>query len=183
MGNGIETKRVVRKIVAADRLDELLIQMKADGVTLNRLAFLCIGTDRSSGDTLGPLAGTLLEERGYTRVIGTLKRPCDADSWEERLAELRLMQAEEGAVVLAIDACLGNSVSVGLFQTAAGPLEAGRSLKRGLEPVGDYAIAAIVNVNRGNPVRVLETTAFGRVWDMTLQIVAAVERVFPVTVI
>lgn len=30
------------------------------------IVFVCIGTDRSTGDSLGPLVGTLLEERKLT---------------------------------------------------------------------------------------------------------------------
>jgi putative sporulation protein YyaC len=151
--------------------------MKADGVTLDRLTFLCIGTDRSSGDTLGPLTGTLLQEQGYSRVIGTLEAPCDSDTWMKCMAELECLA--DGGPVLAIDACLGHVHSVGLFQIAAGPLEPGRSLKRGLPPVGDYSIAAVVDTVRDNPVRVLETSPFSRVWAMSRRIVSEVSRVFP----
>lgn len=151
--------------------------MLEDGVTRDRLTFLCIGTDRSSGDTLGPLTGTLLKEAGYTRVIGSLEAPCDSDTWTERMADLERLAA--GGPVLAIDACLGQPQSVGLFQISAGPLEAGRSLKRGLPPAGDYSIAAVVDTLRDNPVRVLERTPFSRVWTMSRRLAAEIGKAFP----
>lgn len=166
-----------KKTAGADKLPELLERMAADGVTAETLTFLCIGSDRSGGDALGPLTGTLLVERGYSRVVGTLHAPCDAETWTVRLEELERVGA--GGPVLAVDACLGHPHSVGLFQLAAGPLEAGRSMRRGFAPVGDYSVAAIVNAVRDNPVRVLETTPLSRVWTMSRQLVAAVERVFP----
>ncbi|WP_438444496.1 spore protease YyaC [Gorillibacterium sp. sgz5001074] len=175
MANG--TGAYWKKTAGPDKLKELTDRMAADGVTARELSFLCIGTDRSSGDALGPMTGTLLTERGYRRVIGTLEAPCDAATWDLRLAEL--VRVAAGGPVLAIDACLGHPHSVGLFQLATGPLEAGRSLRRGLPPVGRYSIAAIVHALRDNPVRVLETTPLHRVWTMSRQIVAAVEAAFP----
>lgn len=164
------------KTVKGERLHELFEEIRSDGITdAAGLAFLCIGTDRSSGDALGPLTGTLLSEAGYPVVIGTLDRPCDADTWDSRLAEL-----PPGLVVVAVDACLGNAFSVGLFQIRKGALEAGRSMRRRLQPVGHYSVAAIMAENRANPMRVLETTPLGRVWAMSRQIVGAVQHVFPI---
>ena len=42
--------------------------------------FVCIGTDAVTGDSLGPLTGTVLSEklRGKTYVLGTLDRPLTA---------------------------------------------------------------------------------------------------------
>lgn len=44
------------------------------------ILFLCIGTDRSTGDSLGPLIGYKLREKGMknARVLGTLEEPVHA---------------------------------------------------------------------------------------------------------
>lgn len=52
------------------------------------VTFLCIGTDRSTGDALGPLTGSKLVEHGFRHVIGTLPSPCDADNLVARVAEI-----------------------------------------------------------------------------------------------
>lgn len=40
----------------------------------SRCVLACIGTDRATGDCLGPLVGTNLKRLGYT-VVGTLDEP------------------------------------------------------------------------------------------------------------
>lgn len=162
------------KTVGGNRLYELFERMKADGVTADRLVFLCIGTDCSSGDSLGPLTGTLLQEAGFRSVIGTLQRPCDAETWDDCVAEIA-----PGSAVVAIDACLGRTASIGMFQIGNRPLEARRSLGLPLAPLGDYCIAAIVSGISGNPYRVLQMAPLGRVLAMARQIVSAALKSFP----
>ncbi|WP_276322275.1 DUF1256 domain-containing protein [Cohnella luojiensis] len=72
-----------RNSPAAERVDAAGLLTFMSGIAAkhskDELTFLCIGTDRSTGDSLGPWVGTMLEEKGFTRVIGTLREPCDAD--------------------------------------------------------------------------------------------------------
>jgi putative sporulation protein YyaC len=168
-----------RKTAGAGGLKDLFERIKQAGGTRDGLLFLCIGTDRSSGDAFGPLTGTLLREAGFECVIGTLEKPCDADTWAERIAEMERVQAEGNKRVVAIDACLGTALTTGMFVVSEGPIEAGRSLKLGLQPVGAYSIAAIVNENRANPYTVLQTTPLSRVLLMARQVVGAVSEAFP----
>lgn len=169
-----------RKTVGGDGVEELFRRIKDKGTARDQLIFLCVGTDRSSGDSLGPLTGTWLREAGFPHVIGTLDQPCDADNWSMRLEELAALLTEEARrVVVAVDACLGSAYTAGMFQLSDGPLEPGRSMKLGLTPVGTYSIAAIVNENRANPYTVLQTTPLYRVWTMARQIVTGAQTVFP----
>lgn len=163
-----------KKIVREHGLIPFFKLMAEDGVNTSGLWFVCIGTDRSSGDSLGPLTGTLLMEAGYANVIGTLAEPCDSD----RLQRL-LQRIPAGAVVLGIDACVGRPEAVGYFRLAREPIEPGRSMGRPLPPVGDWSIAAIVCENKGNPAFVLQRTPLNRVLTMSRDIVKAVQNVFP----
>ena len=57
-----------------------LLMMILEGMQEKRkteILFLCIGTDRSTGDSLGPLIGYKLKEKGMrnARVLGTLEEP------------------------------------------------------------------------------------------------------------
>ena len=56
----------------------LMNEMRASG--RRQMVFLCIGTDRSTGDSLGPLIGSRLEAEGIgdVVVIGTLEHPVHA---------------------------------------------------------------------------------------------------------
>src|SRR5690606_27277843 len=70
------------------------------------ISLICIGTDRATGDSLGPLVGrTLTALRLPIRVFGTLKAPVGANNLNEALAEVNA----RGDFVIAVDASLGQA--------------------------------------------------------------------------
>jgi putative sporulation protein YyaC len=165
---------VVRKRVKGPELAEFLHSIRRDGVEAHHLLFLCIGTDRSTGDALGPLVGSILEEAGYTHVLGTLQYPLDASNLLQRLEKVK-----PGRKVIAIDACLGQPSSVTSYQVSNQPMEPGKSVGRVLPLVGDYSIAAIVNINGGNQYALLQSTPLYRVMTMAKEIAGAIAAAFP----
>lgn len=158
--------------------EQLALFLEGIGTTFemkpSALSFVCIGTDRSTGDALGPLVGTKLAELGYPHVIGTLEAPCDASNIAARLQEI-----PEGSVVIAIDACLGQKLSVGMFQVSNQPLAPGKSVGKDLPHVGDYTIAAIVNVDGPRQYNILQTTSLYRVINMADEVAKAISHAFP----
>ncbi|MGO4540764.1 spore protease YyaC [Paenibacillus sp. 2TAB19] len=137
----------------------------------NRIVFICIGTDRSTGDAFGPLVGTLLQERGWPRVIGTLAEPCDAHSVLQAQASI-----EEGDTVIAVDACLGHPKSIGSFIAAARALQPGKAIGRQLPSVGHYSIAGVVNMNGPKAYWKLQTTSLHLVMQMAGKVAVAAEQ-------
>ena len=133
--------------------------------------FLCIGTDRSTGDSLGPWVGTMLQSAGLSRatVIGSLERPCDADRLPDELASL-----PEGVRVVAIDACLGRPENVGKYVVAAGPLQPAQAVGKSFPPIGSYSVAAIVGANGPKPYWTLQTTSLYRVLGLAQEIADAI---------
>lgn len=138
---------------------------------LSDLTFLCIGTDRSSGDCFGPWVGTLLMEHGITKVIGTLREPCDADMLPAAAARFA-----PGEPVLAIDACLGRSENIGKYVVSEGPLEPAKSIGKWLPPVGAYSIAGIVNEHGPKPYWTLQSTSLYRVMNMARELAEVIIR-------
>ena len=136
---------------------------------LDEVTFLCIGTDRSTGDALGPMTGTLLEERGIPHVIGTLAAPCDADTLEKRLEQLPAHHT-----VIAIDACLGPKDAAGTYYVSESSLRPARSVGGNLPSVGEYSVAAVVNVNGPRPYSILQMTSLYMVMGMSRTIADAV---------
>ncbi|MEK8132189.1 spore protease YyaC [Paenibacillus filicis] len=165
-----------RKKVKAEELPEFLQMIREQGATGEELLFVCVGTDRSTGDALGPLVGSLLEEAGYPQVIGTLAHPLDASNLRERLDTV-----PAGRIVLAVDACLGQSASLGCYQVSNRPLAPGRSVGRQLPPVGTYSIAAIVNVDQGQKYALLQSTSLYLVMNMAKEIASSIRSVFPLS--
>lgn len=146
----------------------------AAGHALDELTFLCIGTDRSTGDSLGPWVGTMLKERGLTRVIGTLRDPCDS----ERLPQMIPSLTQMGTIV-AVDACLGRPETVGAYLVSNGPLIPARSVGKTFPPIGSYSIAGIVNVSGPKPYWNLQSTSLYRVMNMAAEITDAIIRGWP----
>lgn len=110
------------------------------------IVFCCIGTDRSTGDTLGPLVGTWLAESVNFpfEVIGTLSDPLHALNLQSKLEELQSRPIPP--FIVAIDACLGGLQRIGYISIEKGPLLPGKALQKDLPPIGDISVKGIVNV-------------------------------------
>ena len=108
------------------------------------LLFLCIGTDRSTGDSLGPLIGYKLKERRMrnAKVLGTLEKPVHAMNLEEYLKLVK--QKYPDYLIVAVDASVGNAEHVGYITLGKGPLKPGLGVSKELKEVGDLFITGIV---------------------------------------
>ena len=117
------------------------------------ILFLCIGTDRSTGDSLGPLIGYKLKENGMrnARVLGTLEEPIHAMNLEPCMEQLR--EKCPDALVVAVDASVGSADHVGYVTLGRGPLKPGLGVSKDLDAVGDLFITGIVgSVRNGDPL-------------------------------
>lgn len=127
---------------------------------------LCIGTDRSTGDSLGPLTGTYLSRLGLPQltVLGTLDQPVHATNLAENIQYIQ--QAYNNPFIIAIDACLGKMDSVGHITLANGPLKPGAGVHKDLPAVGEVHLTGIVNVGGFMEYMVLQNTRLSLVWKM-----------------
>lgn len=129
------------------------------------IVFVCIGTDRATGDCLGPLVGTRLQ--GFSRnlhVFGTLEEPAHATNILEVLN--RLENDYLNPLIVAIDACLGSFDRVGFINIKKGSLKPGTALKKTLPEVGDFYISGVVNVGGFLEHMVLQNTRLHVVYRM-----------------
>ena len=123
------------------------------------IVFACIGTDRSTGDALGPLVGQRLLRLGFRpdAVIGSLEEPLHAMNLEERLTPL--VNRGTRPLIVAVDAALGAISSVGTVRLRRGGLLPGQGVGKTLPSIGELALAATVNVQAGAlDVQVLQST-------------------------
>ena len=120
-----------------------------DVATPRPVVFACIGTDRSTGDALGPLVGQRLRRLGCPaeQVIGTLEEPLHALNLHERTAHLA--SQSPAPFVIAVDAALGSLSQVGNIAVRAGGLRPGQGVGKDLPAIGDLAVTATVNVSAG----------------------------------
>lgn len=138
------------------------------------IILLCIGTDRSTGDSLGPLTGTKLKEKcisGLT-VIGTLENPVHAENLEKTLNDIK--NVYHNPFIIGLDACLGRLDSVGYITLTEGPLKPGTAVKKELPEVGEIHLTGIVNINGFMQYMVLQNTRLNIVWQMS----DAISRIF-----
>jgi putative sporulation protein YyaC len=129
------------------------------------IVILCIGTDRSTGDALGPLTGSRLQSLNvYPYIFGTLDNPVHAANLPEAIHSLSVSFANP--YIVAVDACLGRLESVGCVTVGRGPLRPGAAVNKDLPPVGDICITGIVNVGGFMEHLVLQSTRLNLVVKM-----------------
>ncbi len=140
------------------------------------VVFACIGTDRSTGDSLGPLVGTLLEDKRINSffVYGTLDEPIHAVNLDERLKEIKLKHYDP--FIVGIDACLGRVKNVGVIQVGDGPVKPGAGVNKELPAVGNIHITGIVNVSGFMEFFVLQNTRLNLVMKMAKTIAAGIHQ-------
>ena len=128
------------------------------------IAVLCIGTDRATGDALGPLVGrTLSQLRLPIKVYGSVKDPVGANN----LAELSILLEQAGEFVIAVDASLGSVDDVGKITVSDGPLHPGTGVGKQLPAVGNISILGCVNIGALAPMQVLQCTRLDTVMEMS----------------
>lgn len=131
------------------------------------LVVLCIGTDRATGDSLGPLVGTFLSDLGPTglQVKGSLDQPVHALNLAEVIEGLREVGGDP--FIIAIDSSLGRKDSIGLVKIARGALHPGTGVNKTLPPVGDINITGIVNIQGFMEVLTLQSTRLSLVMSLS----------------
>lgn len=127
---------------------------------------LCIGTDRSTGDCLGPLVGSLfnLHEQDFYNVYGTLEKPIHASNLRETIEEIK--KNHFNPFIIAIDASLGKMENVGYINLSDGSLLPGAGVNKNLPPVGQMHITGIVNIGGFMEYLVLQNTRLNLVMKL-----------------
>lgn len=106
---------------------------------------LCIGSDLSVGDALGPIVGTKLKEKlkGLNLfVYGTLSKPITAR--EVKYMNEFLHHTHPESPVIAIDAAVGAGGDIGLIKISKRGLKPGSGANKKLAKVGDVSVMGIV---------------------------------------
>lgn len=153
-------------------LSELI---KEQVLTNKTIIFLCIGSDRATGDCLGPIIGYKLSKykKHYNyHVYGTLEEPVHAKNLKDTINLIR--RTHDDAFIVAIDASLGKSNHIGYITVGEGPLKPGAGVDKDLPEVGDIFITGIVNFSGVLDNMLLQTTRLNVVMSMADQICLAI---------
>lgn len=150
---------------AQETFSDYLFQMLTECYTASPIIILCIGTDRSTGDSLGPLVGELLKKScSHAKVLGTLEEPVHAGNLAKVLEQIK--KDYKDPFIIAIDASLGRSENVGTIKIAPGAIKPGAGVNKDLPPVGNFHITGIVNVGGFMEYFVLQNTRLYLVMKM-----------------
>lgn len=138
--------------------------------TFYDIVVLCIGTDRSTGDALGPIIGSKLNKLfpKQMTVYGTLDHPVHAVNLNETLTQIK--NRHRLPYIVAVDACLGEMKHIGTVTLAQGPLKPGAAVQKRLPEVGDVHLTGIVNVGGFMEYFVLQNTRLALVMKMAEKI-------------
>ncbi len=137
---------------------QLYQMISSERSTSQPLIFLCIGSDRATGDSLGPIIGQKLMQHhsDSVYVYGTLEQPVHAKNLSEIIHSIYSVFVNP--YVIAIDASLGKASHIGYFTLAQGALKPGAGVGKELPDVGNLYITGIVNLSGFLEHSLLQTT-------------------------
>lgn len=154
----------------------MLFELLHEHVALNRIiVFLCIGSDRATGDCLGPIIGYKLSKIALStniHIYGTLEHPVHAKNLKETID--LIYQTHDNAFIVAIDASLGKSNHVGYITLGECPLKPGAGVDKDLPAIGDISITGIVNFSGFLDHMLLQTTRLNIVMSLADTICQAI---------
>lgn len=165
------------------------------------MIYLCIGSDRSTGDSLGPLVGHQLcraipgmslaervccvvperlrsvgAELAEVTVMGTLREPVHAINLRKTMETIR--RCYRDSLVVAVDASVGSERSVGGITLGIGSISPGMGVRKKLDEVGDIYITGVVHGGAYPEPEILQSTRLSLVMEMAECICSGIVETF-----
>ena len=161
------------KLVQWKLNDTLYRLIHESGKAGKKIAVVCIGTDRSTGDSFGPLTGHLLSRLnpGNFELFGTFREPVHALTLPQTLRHIDLA----ASLVIAVDASVGSPDYVGHIGIGTEPVRPGSGLGKDLPAVGDIAITGIAAAGGVAPFLMLQNASLGMVYNMAEKTSCAIQ--------
>lgn len=136
---------------------------------------VCIGTDSVSGDSLGPLVGTMLKERKVSAYIyGNLCKPITAR--EAPFLNDFLRGSHPDSKVIVIDSAIGHENEVGVVKVFNDGIKPGLGANKNLPKVGDISIIGIVSPKSIRQLERLKRTRLRLIYSLATLIADALEE-------
>lgn len=140
---------------------------------------VCIGSDRATGDCLGPIIGYKLAyyKNYHFTVYGTLETPVHAKNLQDTIHFIK--KEHKNPLIIAIDASLGAKNHIGYVTLMEGGLRPGIGVDKDLPVIGDISITGIVNLSGVVSQMLLQTTRLHIVMQMADFIVQGFANALP----
>ena len=137
----------------------------------SNIVFLCIGTDRITGDCFGPIVGNKLQRNNVKnlniKVYGTLQETVNASNLNNKIKDI--FSNCKNPYIVAIDAALSNKESVGKIIVSNHFLQAGIGIGKESINIGDISIRAIIGKREkidSRNMEVLQNTSLNMVINL-----------------
>ncbi len=123
-----------------------MYNLKSD-IPISDYIFLCVGSDKITGDAFGPLVGRNLEKAfknfyNNIKVIGTLEAPVSGTNLES--VTKKIYDTYENPCVIAIDAALSNKEDIGKIIVTSSKMKFKKATSKSMIEIGDISIKGIV---------------------------------------
>lgn len=145
---------------------ELFRLVSSTNKLYQKIAVVAIGSDRSTGDSFGPLVGHMLSKYSIFDydVYGTIHEPVHALNIVETVSKIDT----NNTLIIAVDASIGDFSHVGHIGLSDKPIKPGSGVGKDLPPVGDISLTGIVSIAGigGLSNILLQTTSLGMVYKM-----------------
>ncbi len=134
--------------------------------------FLCVGSDKITGDAYGPIVGNNLEKSfknfyNNIRIIGTLEKPVSGTNLEKEIEQINLKY--ENPCIIAVDAALSSKENIGKIVVTDTKMQFGKGTNKKMIEIGDISIKGIVAKDYKTPkynFNELQTTSLNLVMNL-----------------
>lgn len=142
------------------------------------ILFLCIGSEKISGDSLGPMVGTLLKEKHKVPypVIGTEEHPVNGVNIGRYKEHIKKYFPTHK--IVAIDAALGEKTDLFQVRFREGGVKAGGAIGANNTLIGDIGVLGVVGEKGGNAMQTLLDASFPSVLNLAEKIADMLIDVF-----
>ena len=114
--------------------------------------FICIGSTKLSGDSLGPIIGSYLKKKyknsDFVKIYGDMDNQVDFHNIENILKEIETIYHNR-CIKIIIDSALGNQI--GNVMVSDGEIFLGKGLNKEKKITGDISIIGIVGKDYKDP--------------------------------
>lgn len=142
-----------------------------NGRCFSEIMCLCIGTDRATGDSFGPLVGDklncLFKDNECVRVIGTLNDTVNSNNISDIMQMID--DTYENPFIIAIDSAISNYRTPGDIIVSNESVSLAAGMNRSVEDIGDMSIKGVVAQRSNNPrcnLNLLQNTRLSLVMNM-----------------
>ncbi len=116
---------------------------------MENLVFLCLGTTKICGDSIGPKVGDRLKQLNIgAYVYGDTRRQVTSINVEDYIAMLKKRHAKDR--IIAVDSALGKIEDIGKIKITSSGVKPGGAFNKSRERVGDMGILAVVGNSEGD---------------------------------